>query len=54
MGDSFYHIFTTPYLFLFTLIFEARGVGIHNVVSKSYHMSVITLISRKMRDKVGY
>jgi hypothetical protein len=43
MGDSFYHIFTTPYLFLLTLFFGRRGVGIHNVITKIYHMSVITL-----------
>jgi hypothetical protein len=51
MGDSFYHIFTTPYLFLMTLFFGRRGVGIHNVITKNYHMSVITSISRKICDK---
>jgi hypothetical protein len=51
MGDSFYHIFTTAYLFLLTLFFGRRGVGIHNVITKIYHMSVITLISRKICDK---
>jgi hypothetical protein len=51
MGDSFYHIFTTPYLFLLTLFFGRHGVGIHNVITKVYHMSVITLISRKICDK---
>ena len=51
MGDSFYHIFTTPYLFFLTLIFKWRGVGIHEVITKIYHMSVITLISRKIIDK---
>jgi hypothetical protein len=35
MGDSFYHIFITPYLFLLTSFFEARGVGIHNAISKN-------------------
>jgi hypothetical protein len=54
MGDSFYHIFTTQYmyLFLFTLINEGCGVGIHNVISKNYHMSGITLISKKTCDKI--
>jgi hypothetical protein len=52
MGDSFYHIFTTPYLFLLTLFFGRHGVGIHNVISKNYHMSVITWISRKICDKM--
>jgi hypothetical protein len=44
MGDSFYHIFTTPYLFLLTLFFGRRGVGIHNVITKIYHMSGIYVI----------
>jgi hypothetical protein len=48
MGDSFYHIFTTPYLL--TLFFEGRGIGIRNVISKNYHMSDITLISKKICD----
>jgi hypothetical protein len=47
MGDSFYHIFTTPYLFLLTLFFGGHGIGIHNLISKNYHMSGISLISRK-------
>jgi hypothetical protein len=51
MGDSFYHILTTPYLFLLTLFFGRRGVGGHNVITKIYHMSVITLILRKICDK---
>jgi hypothetical protein len=50
MGYSFYHIFTTPYLFLSTLFFGRRGVGIHNVITKNYHMSIITVISRKFRS----
>jgi hypothetical protein len=54
MGDSFYHIFTIPYLFLLTLFFGNRGVGIHDVITKKYHMSVITLISRKICDKKNY
>jgi hypothetical protein len=54
MGDSFYHIFTTPYLFLLTLFIGRRGVGIHNVITKIYHMSVITLISRKICDNFLY
>jgi hypothetical protein len=54
MGDSFYHIFTTNIPILYTLFFGLRGVGIHNVISKIYHMSVITLISRKICDKKGY
>jgi hypothetical protein len=54
MGDSFYHIFTTPYLFLLTLFYGRRGVGIHNVITKIYHMSVTTLISRKMCDNKIY
>jgi hypothetical protein len=54
MGDSFYHIFTIPYQFLITLFFGRRGVGIHNVITKIYHMSVITLISRKICDKNCY
>jgi hypothetical protein len=54
MGDSFYHIFTTPYLFLLTLFFGRRGVGIHNVITKIYHMSVITLILRKICDNKYY
>jgi hypothetical protein len=54
MGYSFYHIFTTLYLFLLTLFFWRRGVGIHNVITKIYHMSVITLISRKICDKQWY
>jgi hypothetical protein len=45
MGDSFYHIFTTPYLFLLPLFFEGLGVGIHTVISKNYHMSDITLMA---------
>jgi hypothetical protein len=53
-GDSFYHIFTSPYLFLLTLFFEGRGVGIHNVISKNYHTSDITLISEKICDKNIY
>jgi hypothetical protein len=52
MGDSFYHIFTTNILILYTLFFGLCGVGIHNVISKNYHMSVITLISRKICDKL--
>jgi hypothetical protein len=51
IGDSFYHIFTTPYLFLLTLFFEGRGVGIHNVIPKNYHMSDITLTSWEICDK---
>jgi hypothetical protein len=51
MGDSFYHIFTPNIHILNTLFFGLRGVGIHNVVSKSYRMSDITLISRKICDK---
>jgi hypothetical protein len=31
IGDSFYHIFTTPYLFLFTLFFGRLGVGINTL-----------------------
>jgi hypothetical protein len=31
-----------------TLFFGRCGVGIHNVITKIYHMSVITLISRKI------
>jgi hypothetical protein len=50
MEDSFYHI----YLYLLTLFFGGRGVGIHNVISKNYHMSDITLISRKIYDKYKY
>jgi hypothetical protein len=52
MGDSFYHIFTTNIPILYTLFFELLGVGIHNVISKNYHMSVITLISREICDKI--
>jgi hypothetical protein len=44
MGDPFYDIFTTGYLILLTLFFVGLGVGIHNVISKKYHMSEITLI----------
>jgi hypothetical protein len=51
LGDSFYHIFTTNISILYTLFFGLRGVGIHNVISKNYHMSDITLISRKICDK---
>jgi hypothetical protein len=54
MGDSFYHIFTTPYLFFLTLFLKWRCVGIHDVITKIYHMSVITLISGKICDKVYY
>jgi hypothetical protein len=54
MGDSFYHIFTTPYLFFLTLFFKWRGVGIHDVITKIYHMSVITLISWKICDNNFY
>jgi hypothetical protein len=54
MGDSFYHIFTTPYLFFLTLFFKWRGVGIHDVITKNYHMSVITLISGIICDKMHY
>jgi hypothetical protein len=53
MGDSFYHIFTTNIPILYTLFFGLRGVGIHNVISKNYHMSDITLISRKIYDKMN-
>jgi hypothetical protein len=52
MGDSFYHIITTLYLFFLTLFFTWRGVGIHDVIRKNYHMSVITLISGKICDKL--
>jgi hypothetical protein len=45
MGD-FYH--PIP------VFFGMRGVGIHNVITKIYHMSVITLISRKICDKSPY
>jgi hypothetical protein len=51
MGDSFYHIFTTKIPILYTLFFGLRGVGIHNAISKNYHMSDITLISREICDK---
>jgi hypothetical protein len=45
-------MFTTNIPIVYTLFFGLRGVGIHNVISKSYHMSVfITLISRKICDK---
>jgi hypothetical protein len=54
MGDSFYHIFAIPYLFLLTLFFGRCGVRIHNVITKFYHMSVITSISRKICDKKIY
>jgi hypothetical protein len=54
MGVSFYHIYTTPYLFLLTFFFGRRGVKIHDVITKNYHMSVITLISRKICDKIFY
>jgi hypothetical protein len=56
MGNSFYHISTIPYLFLLTLFFRGRGVGIHNVISKNYMMNGITLISRKIHvyDKCEY
>jgi hypothetical protein len=53
MGDSFYHIFTTNIPILYTLFFGLRGLGIQNVISKNYHMSVITLISRKICDKIS-
>jgi hypothetical protein len=33
-----------------TLFFVGRGVGKHNVISKKYHMSDITLISGKICD----
>jgi hypothetical protein len=36
------------------LFFGFRGVGIHNVISKNYHMSDVTLISRKICDKMLY
>jgi hypothetical protein len=39
------------YLFCITLFFGLRGVGILYVISKNYHMSVVTLISRKICDK---
>jgi hypothetical protein len=54
MEDSFYLIFTTPYLFFLTLFFIWCGVGIHNVISKYYHMSDITLISRKICDRIYF
>jgi hypothetical protein len=41
-----------PIPVLLTLFFEGRGVGIHNVISKKYHMSDITLISRKICDNL--
>jgi hypothetical protein len=49
MGDSFYHIFTTN-----IPIFGLCGVGIHNVISKYYCMSDITLISKKICDNCTY
>jgi hypothetical protein len=51
MGDSFYHIFTTPYLF-FLIICSLDMIGIHSVIAKNYHKSVITLISRKICHKI--
>jgi hypothetical protein len=51
MGDSFYDIFTTNIPILYTLFCGLHGVGINDVISKNYHMSVITLISRKICDK---
>jgi hypothetical protein len=56
MGDSFYHIFTTNIPILYTLFFGIRGVRIHNVISKNYHVSDITLIERKIHvyDKCQY
>ena len=48
------HIFTTLYSFFITLLFGLWGVGIHNVISKIYHLSVITWISRKICDKAIY
>jgi hypothetical protein len=53
MGDSFYHIFTTNILISHTLFLWLHGVGIHNVISKNYHMSDITLISRKICDNMS-
>jgi hypothetical protein len=51
MGDSFYHIFTTNIPILCAFSFGLNGVGIHNMISKCYHMSDITLISMKICDK---
>jgi hypothetical protein len=55
-GDSFYHIFTTPYLLFVYFTLRMYGVGIHNEISKNYQMSdtYITLISRKICDKDIY
>jgi hypothetical protein len=54
MEDSFYHIFTTNIPILYTLLCGLCGVGIHNVISKKYQMSDITLKSRKICDKLEY
>jgi hypothetical protein len=35
---------------LYILFFGLCGVGIHNEISKNYHMSDIALISRKICD----
>ena len=48
MGDSLYRIYTANIPNLHTLFFGLCGVGIHNVISKNYHMSDITLISKKI------
>jgi hypothetical protein len=40
--------------FFLTLLFKWRGVGIHDVITKIYHMSVVTLISWKICDSIKY
>jgi hypothetical protein len=49
MEDSFYLLFTTQYLFLFTLFFGLHGVGIHSAIKKSYKCCHIDI--EEMCDK---
>jgi hypothetical protein len=55
MGDSFTACLHVQRLYLFSpFIYRRCGIGMHNVITKIYHMSVITLISRKICDKLSY
>jgi hypothetical protein len=49
-----WEILFITYLPPHTWFFKWRGVGIHDVITKIYHMSVITLISWKTCDKERY
>jgi hypothetical protein len=54
MGDSFYHISTTPYPFFIYFILQIAWRRNTQCDIKNYLMSDITLISRKICDKTFY